>query len=143
MDEPAYEEASHPGRCGEVRRVLRLLGRAEALGRPRRDRFDKQDRDLPFLHAGRPLRLAAEDPADELLPVRLRLLHQPPFSNVQRARFSVQEVVDITIAFYNANYIEGLFLSSGIIRSPDYTMEQLILVAKTLGRVAAIVAIFI
>jgi putative DNA modification/repair radical SAM protein len=53
-------------------------------------------------------------------------------SNVERARFSVQEVVDITIAFYKRNYIEGLFLSSGIIRSPDYTMEQLILVAKTL-----------
>ena len=53
-------------------------------------------------------------------------------SNVERARFSVQEVVDITLAFYRRNYIEGLFLSSGIIRSPDYTMEQLILVAKTL-----------
>jgi predicted DNA-binding helix-hairpin-helix protein len=52
-------------------------------------------------------------------------------SNVERARFSVQEVVDITLAFYKRNYIEGLFLSSGIIRSPDYTMEQLILVAKT------------
>ncbi|MDB5592819.1 putative DNA modification/repair radical SAM protein [Enterovirga sp.] len=53
-------------------------------------------------------------------------------SNVQRARFSVNEIVDLTIAFYKRNYIEGLFLSSGIIRSPDYTMEQLVLVAKTL-----------
>ena len=53
-------------------------------------------------------------------------------SNVERARFSVQEVVDLTVAFYKRNYIEGLFLSSGIIRSPDYTMEQMILVAKTL-----------
>jgi putative DNA modification/repair radical SAM protein len=53
-------------------------------------------------------------------------------SNVERARFSVNEIVDVTIAFYKRNYIEGLFLSSGIIRSPDYTMEQMILVAKTL-----------
>ena len=53
-------------------------------------------------------------------------------SNVERARFATKEIVDLTIAFYKRNYIEGLFLSSGIIRSPDYTMEQLILVAKTL-----------
>ena len=55
-------------------------------------------------------------------------------SNVERARFSVREVVDLTLAFYKRNYIEGLFLSSGIIRSPDYTMEQLLLVAKILRR---------
>jgi putative DNA modification/repair radical SAM protein len=53
-------------------------------------------------------------------------------SNVRRARFTVEEVVGLTLAFYRRNYIEGLFLSSGIIRSPDYTMEQLMLVAKTL-----------
>lgn len=53
-------------------------------------------------------------------------------SNVPRARFSVQEVVDLTLNFYRRNYIEGLFLSSGIIRSGDYTMEQLVLVAKKL-----------
>jgi putative DNA modification/repair radical SAM protein len=53
-------------------------------------------------------------------------------SNVRRARFSVQDVVTLTMEFYKRNYIEGLFLSSGIIRSPDYTMEQLTLVAKTL-----------
>jgi putative DNA modification/repair radical SAM protein len=51
---------------------------------------------------------------------------------VQRARFSVQEVVDLTLGFYRRNYIEGLFLSSGIIRSPDYTMEQLVEVARVL-----------
>lgn len=56
-------------------------------------------------------------------------------SNVERARFSVQEVVDLTLNFYRRNYIEGLFLSSGIIRSGDYTMEQLVLVAKTLREV--------
>jgi putative DNA modification/repair radical SAM protein len=53
-------------------------------------------------------------------------------SSVRRARFSVREVVDLTLDFYRRNYIEGLFLSSGIIRTPDYTMEQLVLVAKTL-----------
>jgi putative DNA modification/repair radical SAM protein len=53
-------------------------------------------------------------------------------SNVARARFRIDEIVDLTVDFYKRNYIEGLFLSSGIIRSPDYTMEQLILVAKTL-----------
>jgi putative DNA modification/repair radical SAM protein len=53
-------------------------------------------------------------------------------SDVERARFSVKDVVDLTLDFYRRNYIEGLFLSSGIIRDPDYTMEQLILVAKTL-----------
>ena len=53
-------------------------------------------------------------------------------SNVPRARFTVDEVVQLTLNFYRRNYIEGLFLSSGIIRSGDYTMEQLVLVAKTL-----------
>jgi putative DNA modification/repair radical SAM protein len=53
-------------------------------------------------------------------------------SNVKRARFTVDEVVRLTLGFYRRNCIEGLFLSSGIIRSPDYTMEQLILVARTL-----------
>lgn len=53
-------------------------------------------------------------------------------SNVERARFRVREIVDLTLDFYRRNYIEGLFLSSGIIRSPDYTMEQLIAVARTL-----------
>ena len=53
-------------------------------------------------------------------------------SNVQRARFKAEEVVYLTIEFYKRNYIEGLFLSSGIIRDSDYTMEQLVKVAKTL-----------
>src|SRR6195952_1312010 len=53
-------------------------------------------------------------------------------SNTPRARFSVQEVVDLTLGFYKRNYIEGLFLSSGIIRSADYTMEALVRVAKVL-----------
>ena len=53
-------------------------------------------------------------------------------SNVERARFTPEEVVKLTLDFYRRNYIEGLFLSSGIIRSPDYTMEQLVRVAKLL-----------
>jgi putative DNA modification/repair radical SAM protein len=53
-------------------------------------------------------------------------------SNVPRARFSVDEVVQLTLGFYRRNCIEGLFLSSGIIRSPDYTMEQVVEVARRL-----------
>ena len=53
-------------------------------------------------------------------------------SNVRRARFTPAEVVRLTLAFYRRNYIEGLFLSSGIIRSPDYTMEQIVEVARAL-----------
>lgn len=53
-------------------------------------------------------------------------------SDVERARFTVEDVVKLTLDFYKRNYIEGLFLSSGIVRDSDYTMEQLIAVAKTL-----------
>lgn len=53
-------------------------------------------------------------------------------NDIQRAAFTVQEVVDLTINFYRRNYIEGLFLSSGIFKNPDYTMERLVLVAKKL-----------
>ena len=53
-------------------------------------------------------------------------------SNVRRARFTPQEVVDLTLSFYRRNYIEGLFLSSGIIKSSNHTMEQLIEVARIL-----------
>ncbi|WP_429599034.1 putative DNA modification/repair radical SAM protein [Sphingomonas zeicaulis] len=53
-------------------------------------------------------------------------------SNVRRARFTAREVVDLTLSFYRRNYIEGLFLSSGIIRSSNYTMEQIVEVARSL-----------
>ena len=56
-------------------------------------------------------------------------------SNVPRARFSVDEVVKLTVDFYLRNYIDGLFLSSGIIRSADYTMEQLVAIARQLREV--------
>src|ERR1041384_3385222 len=53
-------------------------------------------------------------------------------SDIPRARFSANEVVALTLDFYRRNYIEGLFLSSGVIRSSDYTMEQMVHVARTL-----------
>ncbi len=53
-------------------------------------------------------------------------------SNVRRAAFTAEEVVKLTLDFYKRNYIEGLFLSSGIIRNADYTMEMVIAVARTL-----------
>ena len=53
-------------------------------------------------------------------------------SNVRRARFTAEEVVRLTLEFYKRNYIEGLFLSSGIIRSSNYTMEQLVEIARSL-----------
>jgi len=56
-------------------------------------------------------------------------------SNVRRARFTPEEVVDLTLTFYRRNYIEGLFLSSGIVKSSSHTMEQLIRVARTLREV--------
>src|SRR5689334_11002079 len=51
-------------------------------------------------------------------------------SNVPRARFSIDEVVKLTTDFYRRNYIEGLFLSSGVIRSPDETMGEMVEVAR-------------
>src|SRR5215213_9367643 len=53
-------------------------------------------------------------------------------SDTPRARFAVREVVELTLEFYKRNYVEGLFLSSGVIRSADYTMEQLVEVARRL-----------
>ena len=53
-------------------------------------------------------------------------------SNVQRARFTPEEIVSLTLDFYKRNYIEGLFLSSGIIQSADHTMELVISVARQL-----------
>lgn len=53
-------------------------------------------------------------------------------NDIKRAAFTVQEVVDLTMNFYRRNYIEGLFLSSGIFKDADYTMERLVAVAKKL-----------
>ena len=53
-------------------------------------------------------------------------------NDLPRATLSVTELVDLTMEFYRRNYIEGLFLSSGVVRNPDYTMERLVRVAKDL-----------
>ncbi len=55
-------------------------------------------------------------------------------SNVPRARFTVEEVVKLTVDFYRRNYIEGLFLSSGVIRSPDVTMAEMVRIARKLRK---------
>ena len=56
-------------------------------------------------------------------------------SHVQRARFSPDEVVQLTIEFYRRNYIEGLFLSSGVVQNPDKTMEDMVQIARRLREV--------
>ena len=56
-------------------------------------------------------------------------------NDIPRTTLSVSELVDLTIEFYRRNYIEGLFLSSGVVRNPDYTMERLVRVAKDLREV--------
>lgn len=53
-------------------------------------------------------------------------------NDLKRATLSVAEIVNLTIEFYRRNYIEGLFLSSGVVRNPDYTMERLVRVVKDL-----------
>ena len=69
---------------------------------------------------------------DQQADLRLHYCINRKSSNVRRARFTAQEIVQLTLAFYKRNYIEGLFLSSGIIRSSNYTMEQLVEVARSL-----------
>ncbi len=56
-------------------------------------------------------------------------------NDIPRATLSVKELVELTIEFYRRNYIEGLFLSSGVVRNPDYTMERLVAVARDLRTV--------
>lgn len=53
-------------------------------------------------------------------------------NDIRRAAFTIDEVVDLTISFYRRNYIEGLFLSSGIFKNADYTMERLVKIAQKL-----------
>jgi predicted DNA-binding helix-hairpin-helix protein len=53
-------------------------------------------------------------------------------NDIPRARFTPEEVVELTLDFYRRNYIEGLFLSSGILRDPDTTVEQMVRVARLL-----------
>ena len=53
-------------------------------------------------------------------------------NDIKRATLSVSELEEITMEFYRRNYIEGLFLSSGVVRNPDYTMERLTAIARDL-----------
>ena len=53
-------------------------------------------------------------------------------NDIERAAFTVEEVVSLTLNFYRRNYIEGLFLSSGIFKNADYTMERLVRIVKKL-----------
>lgn len=53
-------------------------------------------------------------------------------NDIRRATLSVTELVELTMEFYRRNYIEGLFLSSGVVRNPDYTMERLVRIVKDL-----------
>lgn len=55
-------------------------------------------------------------------------------NDIQRAAFTVEEVIDLTLNFYRRNYIEGLFLSSGIFKSADYTLERMVRVARELRK---------
>ena len=84
---------------------------------------------------------AAEDPADQFLRLRLRLLRQPRVQQCAPRAFTVDEVVRLTLDLYRRNCIEGLFLSSGITRSEDDTMEDLMRVAQNLRRTTASAAI--
>ena len=56
-------------------------------------------------------------------------------NDIRRATFTVAELTELTIEFYRRNYIEGLFLSSGVINNPDYTMERMLRVVKQLREV--------
>ena len=56
-------------------------------------------------------------------------------NDIRRAAFTPDELTELTIEFYRRNYIEGLFLSSGVVRNPDYTMERMVRVARDLRTV--------
>lgn len=87
------------------------------------------------LRRRRTLYLPAENHAYKQLHIRLCLLLNRRSNELPRATFSVTELVNLTIEFYRRNYIEGLFLSSGVVRNPDYTMERLVKVVKDLRQV--------
>ena len=72
------------------------------------------------------MHLASEGAFEQRLRVRLRLLPKPPQQRYPRATFTPRELADLTIGFYRRNYIEGLFLSSGVVKNPDYTTELMI-----------------
>ena len=81
---------------------------------------------LPQLLCRRALHHPAEGADDQSLCLRLQILRQPPVPRYPPGAFTPRELAELTIGFYRRNYIEGLFLSSGVLRSPDYTTEQMI-----------------
>lgn len=87
---------------------------------------------LPQFFGRRTLYLPTQNHADQLLHLRLRLLRQPGKQRHTTSHTFRDGLVELTMEFYRRNYIEGLFLSSGVVRNPDYTMERLVRVAKDL-----------
>ena len=128
-------QAGNPGGCREIRCFLRFLS-----GTEKRDSSDGKGLGSTAPGMGICHSYAPDGRCISLLKVLLTnacnydclYCVNRTSSNVPRARFTVDEVVKLTIDFYRRNYIEGLFLSSGIIRSADYTMEQVVSVARKL-----------
>ena len=83
-------------------------------------------RHLPCFYPGRPLRFAAESAVFQRLLLRLQLLRQPPLQRQTPRDLHPRELAELTIGFYRRNYIEGLFLSSAVLGTPDRTMELMI-----------------
>ena len=129
------QQARNPRRRREVRRVVRLQRDAQA--RFARRQGHRLDRGHGICHSytpdGRCVSLLKILLTNYCIYDCLYCVNRVS-SNMPRARFSVEEVVQLTLDFYRRNYIEGLFLSSGIIRDPDYTMEQVVEVARVAAR---------
>ena len=133
-------QAGNPGGCRQIRRVLRLQRHREAGFRDGKG-LGSTAPGMGICHS-----YAPDGRCISLLKVLLTnacnydclYCVNRASSNVPRARFTVDEVVKLTLDFYRRNYIEGLFLSSGIIRSADYTMEQVVSVARKLARRASL-----
>lgn len=87
---------------------------------------------MPQLRRGRSLHILAEIMLTNYCIYDCAYCINRRSNDIPRATLSVSELVDLTIEFYRRNYIEGLFLSSGVVRNPDYTMERLVRVAKDL-----------
>ncbi|WP_433964182.1 putative DNA modification/repair radical SAM protein [Tunturiibacter gelidiferens] len=120
-----------PRRRRKVRRLLRQQRSQTERQRPGHRPLRRHGH-LPLVHPRWPLRLSLKILLTNFCTYDCVFCVNRISSDIQRARFTPEEVITLTLDFYKRNYIEGLFLSSGIIQSPDYTMEQLIQVAKTL-----------
>ena len=110
-------------------------GGTSAIPGPAGHRLHRGHGHLPRLRAGRALHLAAKILLTNFCIYDCAYcINRASSQHAARAGSRVEEVVDLTLDFYRRNYIEGLFLSSGIIRSPDYTMEQMVRVARSSAR---------